>query len=339
MASTRGRLRIVPAICAAVMVAACLMAGPSQAATHVYPAKGGTFMGGPQGWLTTDASCNLALLCTAEGGYDGADGNPSGSYAANTTIGLNAVGLFKSTITVQSPDFTVTEAGDATLHLDRQFVPGALVDLAPEVTYTVTLIDRTSGKKTEAMEEKITAASPFTGKDAAVTVKAGDTYAISITALTASTVAGTGLIGGTTSLRYDNVALSVQGTGGAGAGGAGGGGGGVSSRQLQSLISGNGSLIGPAVLKGSKLTVKVRCPAKVGRTCKVALQGLLMKRKPATAVRRAAIRKGKTKRVVLKVKPKALAQVKMRKKLLFKETVRAGRAHATVYKRLKLIHR
>lgn len=336
MPSSRGRLRLVPAICAVALAAACLMAGPAQAASNTYPAKGGTFTGGPQGWLTTDASCNLAVLCTAEGGYDGADGNPPGSYAANTTIGVNAAGLFKSTITVQSPDFTVTEAGDATLHLDRQFVPGALVDLAPEVTYTVTLIDRTSGKKTEAMEEKIAAASPFTGKDAAVTVKAGDTYAISITALTASTVAGTGLIGGTTSLRYDNVALSVQGTGG---GGAGGGGGALSSRQLQSLISGNGSLIGPAVLKGSRLTVKVRCPAKVGRTCKVALQGLLKKHKPATAVRRAKIRKGKTKRVVLKVKPKALAKVKASKKLLFKETVRAGKTHATVYKRLKLIHR
>jgi hypothetical protein len=329
----------VPAICAAALAAVCLAAGPAQAATSVYPAKGGTFTGGPQGWLTTEASCNLAALCTAEGGYDGADGNPPGSYAANTTIELNAVGLFKSTITVQSPDFTVAEAGDATLHLDRQFVSGSLVDLAPEVTYTVTLLDRTSGKKTEAMEETISAASPFTGKDAAVTVKAGDTYAISVMAVTSSTVAGTGLTGGTTSLRYDNVALSVQGTGGGGPGGGAGGAGGVSSQQLQSLISGNGSLIGPAVLKGNRLTVKVRCPVKVGRTCGIGLQGLLQKRKPATAVRRAKVAKGKTKRVVLKVKPKALAKVKMRKKLLFKETVRAGKAHATVYKRLKLIHR
>lgn len=338
MPSSRGRLRLVPAICAAALAAACLAAGPAQAVTNVYPAKAGTFTGGPQGWLTTEASCNLAVLCTAEGAYDGADGNPPGSYAANTTIALNAVGLFKSTITVQSPDFTVAEAGDATLHLDRQFVSGSLVDLAPEVTYTVTLIDRTSGKKTEALEEKITAASPFTGKDAAVSVKAGDTYAISITAVTASTVAGTGLIGGTTSIRFDNVALSVQTTGAGGAGGAGNGGG-ISSQLLQSLISGTGSLIGPAVLKGNKLTVKVRCPAKIGRTCKVALRGLLAKRKPATAVRRAKILKGKTKRVVLKVKPKALAKVKARKKLLFKETVRAGKAHATVYKRLKLVHR
>ena len=49
------------------------------------------------------------------------------------------------------------------------------------------------------------------------------------------------------------------------------------------------------MLKGSKLTVKVRCP-KVGRPCRVALQGLLKKRKPATAVRRAKIRNGKTKK-------------------------------------------
>ncbi|HET7445817.1 MAG TPA: hypothetical protein VFJ57_14290 [Solirubrobacterales bacterium] len=340
MRSSRGRLGSVTTICAVVLMATVMTTGPAQAATNVYPAKGGTFTGGPQGWLTTDASCNVALLCTAEGGYDGADGNPPGSYALNTTIGLKVMSLFKSTITFQSPDFAVSEAGDATLHLDRQFVSGALVDLAPEVTYTVSLIDRTSGKTTEVMKETIaTPSSSFIGKDAAVSVKAGDTYALSIRAETGSTVAGTGLIGGTTSLRFDNVALSVQTTGGGGGNGSGNNGGAISSQQLQSLISGNGSLIGPAVLKGNKLTVKVRCPKKVGRPCKVALQGLLKKRKPATTVRRAKIRNGKTKKMVLKVKPRALPKVKMRKKLLFKETVRVGKAHATIYKRLKLVRR
>ena len=174
MRSSRGRLGSVTTICAVVLMATVLMTGPAQAATNVYPAKGGTFTGGPQGWLTTDASCNVALLCTAEGGYDGADGNPPGSYALNTTIGLKVMGLFKSTITFQSPDFAVAEAGDATLHLDRQFVSGALVDLAPEVTYTVNLIDRTSGKTTEVMKETVaTPSSSFIGKDAAVSVKAG----------------------------------------------------------------------------------------------------------------------------------------------------------------------
>ena len=43
--------------------------------------------------------------------------------------------------------------------------------------------------------------------------------------------------------------------------------------------------------------------------------------------------------MVLKVKPKAKAKVAKRKRLLFKERVRAGKAKATVYKRLKLIRR
>jgi hypothetical protein len=337
MLSSRGRQGFVAAVCSAALAAA-LFAAPAQAATNVYPAAAGTFTGGPQGWLTTEANCSVAVLCTAEGGYDGADGSPAGSYAVNTTIALNVATLFKSTVAFQSPDFTVAAAGDGTLHLDRQFVSGALVDLTPEVTYTVDLVDRTSGKKTEALTETITAASPFTGKDAAVTVKAGHTYAISVTAVTSSTVAGTGLIGGATSLRFDNVALSVETAGGSGGPGSGSGSA-LSNQQLQSLISGNGSLIGPAILRGNKILVKVRCPAKVGRTCKVTLQGLLKKRKPATAPRKATVRKGKTKRVVLKVKPKALAKVKAKKKLLFKETVRAGKAHATIYKRLKLVHR
>lgn len=143
------------------------------------------------------------------------------------------------------------------------------------------------------------------------------------------------MIGGTTSLRFDNVALTVQGA----AGGGSGAGGGLNDGQLRSLIAGAGSLIGPAVLKGKRLMVKVRCPKKVGRPCRIALQGLLAKRKPATAVRRAKVRNGKTKKLALKVKPKALAKVKARKKLLFKETVRAGKAQATVYKRLRLVRR
>jgi hypothetical protein len=319
-----------------------LVAGPAQAATNVYPAGEGTFTGGVQGWVVTDASCNVPLLCTAEGGYDGSDGNPPGSFAANTTIAANLLTLFKSTVTVQSPDFTVAGAGDGTLHLDRQFVSGALVNLAPQSNYTVNLIDRTTGTTTEVLTETIPAASAFTGKDHAVSVKAGHVYAISITAEISSTVVGAGLTG-TTSMRYDNVAVSVQTSGGGAGNGSGSGsgsGGGLTNAQLLSLISGNNtSLIGPATLKGNKLTVRTRCPAKVGRTCKIAVQGLLSRHKPATANRKVTVRKGKTKKAVLKVKPKALKKVAAKKRLLFKETVRAGKAHATVYKRLKLIRR
>jgi hypothetical protein len=320
-----------------------LSAGQARAATDVYPAGGGTFSGGAQGWEVTSASCNVAVLCSADGGYDGANGNPPGSLAANTTIGLNLLTLFKSTVTLQSPDFTVGANGDGTLHLDRQFTPGSLVDLAPAVTYDVTLLDRTTGARSEPLTEALDSASAFVGKDHAASVEAGHTYALSITVDTASSVTGTALLGGTTSLRFDNVALSVQtpGGGGAGGGGKGGSGGaggnGLSDASLLSLLQSSAG--GTAILKGNRIFVKRPCPAQVGRSCRLSIQGLLAKRKPATTKRTSKIAKGTTKTLVLKVKPKSRAKLLQRKRLLFKQTLKAGSAKATVYKRLKLIRR
>ncbi len=336
MRSTRGRLA---ASCCVAMAAACLVAGPAaQAATDTYPAGGGTFTGGPQGWQVTDASCNVPELCTASGGYDGGNGNPPGSFAANTTIALNLLTLFKSTVTLQSPDFTVISGGDATLHLDRQFAAGSAIDLAPELTYDVTLLDRTANDKSEPLTETLASEPEFVGKDRAVTVKQGHTYAIVITAQTSSTVVGTGLLSGTTSARFDNVSVTVQTASGGDGKGNGAAAGNLTDSRLAGLIQGGG-LIGPAVLRGNKVSVKVRCPKQVGRTCKVALTGMLTKRKPATTTRKVTVRKGKVKRVVLRVKPKARAKVAKSKRLLFKERVRAGTAKVTVYKRLKLVRR
>lgn len=313
----------------------CLAAGPAQAATDVYPAGGGTFSGGPQGWQVTEASCNVALLCTASGGYDPGDGNPPGSIAADTTVALNLLTLFKSAVTVQSPDFTVARNGAATFHLDRQFVAGSLVDLTPQATYVVTLIDRTADDKSEPLTETVADGPDFVGKDRAVTVKQGHTYAISIATETSSSVAGTGLLSGTTSARFDNVSVTVQSAGGGDGGGKGAGS--LTDARLAALMQ--NSLIGPAVLKGNRISVKVRCPKQVGHACRIALQGLLAKRKPATSVRKLKVRAGKVKRISLKVKPKARAKLATRKRLLFKEKVRAGGAKATVYKRLKLVRR
>ena len=66
---------------------------------------------------------------------------------------------------------------------------------------------------------------------------------------------------------------------------------------------------------------------------------MLKKKKAATSSRKSKVAKGKTKKFVLRVKPKAKAKVAKSKRLLFKETVRAGKAKAIVYKRLKLLHR
>lgn len=328
----------------ATLLLMLLGAGQARAAA-VYPPGAGTFSGGAQGWQVTDASCNVPILCSANGGYDGADGQPPGSVAANTSILLNLVGLFKSTVTLQSPDFTVADGGAATLHLDRQFAPASLVDLAPQSTYTVTLLDRTAERQSVPLTETISAASGFTGKDAAVSVAAGHVYAISITTETSSSVAATGLLAGATSTRFDNVSLSSGDAGGGGnnggngndggKGGNGAGGNGLSDRLLLSTIQGN--LTAPATLKGKSLFVKAKCPGKIGHACRVSLQGLLKKRSAATATRVVKVPSGKTKQIVLAVKPKARGKVGTRKKLLFKETVKAGGAKATLYKHLKLI--
>ena len=116
------------------------------------------------------------------------------------------------------------------------------------------------------------------------------------------------------------------------------GSGGVSSARLESLIR-SSSLVGPAVLKGNRLTVKAGCPKKVGTTCTLTLQGQLTKKKAATTARRARVKEGKRKQFALKVKPASLAKVKTKKKLLFKETVRAGKARATVWKSIKLVRK
>ena len=67
--------------------------------------------------------------------------------------------------------------------------------------------------------------------------------------------------------------------------------------------------------------------------------GLLKKRKPATAGRSAKVARGKTKRLVLKVKPRARGKIATRKRLLFKVRLRAGKSQATAFKRLRLLRR
>jgi hypothetical protein len=339
------RIRRMPAVCGLAVAAMLLLtAGQAQAAATVYPAGGSTFTGGAEGWQATTASCTVSLpaLCTADGGYDGANGNSPGSLAANTAFTVNLLSLFQATVTLQSPDFTVADGGSGTLRLERQFVPGDLINVSPQLTYTETLIDRTAGTQVTPLTETVTGASPFTAKNAAVPVIAGHTYAISISAVTSSTAVGTDLLlSAKTNARFDNVSLSAGG-GGVGGGGSGenggsGGGGNPSDSRLLSLI--DGSLVPPAALRGNKITVKAKCPARVGTTCRITLRGVLSKKKPATSSRKAKVARGKTKRFVLRVKPNGLKKVSQSKRLLFKETVRAGSAKATVYKRLKLVHR
>ncbi|MET0307041.1 MAG: hypothetical protein ABW196_12560 [Solirubrobacterales bacterium] len=323
-------------------------AGSALAATGTYPGGGSGFDEGSEGWSAGGVSCTPAeLLCSSEGVYDISAGNPPGSITARTTATLNVVSLFKGTVTWSSPQFTVPvePITDAEMRLESAFDSGGLVDVEPEGAYTVTLSDLTTGKSTEALSGELEGDTPFSAESAPVAVVGGHKYRLSIEAVTAQSTLALSLLSGTSNLRFDNVGLSVRSaSGGDGKGdgdgkkGSGSDSSSLSDGRLLSLLSGSGAAT-PAVLKGNRLFVKVGCPRKVGRACRIAAQGFLRKGKPATAKRMVKVAKGKSKRIALRVKPKAQPKVAKRKRLLVREKVRAGGAKATVYKSRKLIRR
>jgi len=347
MRLTRTRLHftvLLGALCAVLLASA----GSALAATTTtYPAGGSGFNESSEGWSAGASSCTPAeLLCSSEAAYDASTGNPPGSITARTTVTLNMVSLFKGTATWNSPQFTVpvVPITDAEMHLDRAFDPGGLVDVEPKGTYTVTLSDLSTGKSVTALSGEVAGESPFTADAAPVAVVGGHKYRLSIEAVTAQGAVALSLLSGTSNLRFDNVGLSVRSSSGGGDGKGGGkkGSGSDSSsltdRRLFSLLS-NGGISGPAVLKGNRLFVRVGCPRKVGHACRITAQGFLRRGKPATTKRMVKLGKGKGKRVVLRVKPKARPKVAKRKRLLVREKVRAGGAKATVYKSRKLIRK
>src|SRR5215218_4612207 len=89
---------------ACAMLAVSLLGSTARAA-DTYPAGAGQFNGGAEGWQVTEASCNVPVLCSADGGYEDGDGRPAGSVEAETNISLNLITLFRSTVVLQSPDF------------------------------------------------------------------------------------------------------------------------------------------------------------------------------------------------------------------------------------------
>lgn len=353
MCFKRGRPPLKRRSATIVAGAACavLLAGaaPGSAPAATYPGGGNGFDDGAEGWSASEVSCApAALLCTSDAAYDAAAGNPSGSIAASTTVTANLAGLFKGTATWNSPRFTVpVEAITAAqLHLDRAFSPGGLVDVRPKATFGVTLTDLTTGTSTAVLSGELgDEDKAFATASAPVAVVGGHTYRLVIATTTAQSTAALSALSGTTTLRFDNIGLAVQSaSAGKGDGGAAGDGSGSSSsslsdRRLLALLSGSGASAGPATLKGRRLFVKVGCPAKVGHACRITAQGLLARHRPATARRTVKVPKGGSKRIALRVKPRARGKVTKRKRLLFREKVHAGKAEATVYRQRKLIRR
>jgi hypothetical protein len=336
--------------------AALLILAVGQASAATYPSGGSSFTGGAEGWKVATKECKVlgllevALVCGTEGtGYDGTAGVPAGSFADKAQIPISAVGLLKAAYLDESPAFTAVAGGAGSLSLSRQFVPGGLISLTPTFTYSAYLVDKSTNTKQKAFTETLEAEAPFATKTGGVSLTAGDTYVVQIEAsTTASSVLG--LLTETAS-RLDNVLVTgpnstggeppgegpKNGDNGNNGGNGDEGAGGVSSARLESLLQ--SSLIGPAVLKGNKLTVEAKCPAKLNATCTLGITGMLSKKKAATTQRKAKVKKAKTKSFVLKVKPAALKKVKTKSKLLFKEQARVGKSKAIVYKTLKLVRK
>jgi hypothetical protein len=329
-----------------------ITAAPIAATAAVYPASGGTFGSDDEGWQATEASCNLSLggLCTASGSYDALEGNPPGSLAFETSVTLNLGGLFESIVVFESPDFTVAGGGAATMRVDRQFTPGGLLNLEPESTYTVSLIDRGTETPTEVLSEVLDEGdAAFAGREAAASVTAGHTYAISIEADTGSTTTGFGLLGSAVA-RFDNVALSVQeaaGGGGGGGGGSGGdggspgGGGGanstLSSDDLRTLVRRGAAA--SATIRGKRVFIRVRCPRRAQKPCRITAQGRIKGRVRVTRSHTVRVARGRSRIVALRVKPRFRETVSRRKRLLVVQKVRVGDVSTTFARSRALIQR
>ncbi len=332
------------------LAALLLAAAPASAATATYPAGGSGFATGAEGWSPGSASCSpIPLLCTPETSYESDVGNPPGSIAAKTSITLNLIDLFSGTEVWNSPQFTIPVGSvtGARVRLDRAFSPGGLIEVGPTATYTVTLKDLTAGTSSQPLSEKLSKSdTTFATRSGSASVVSGHTYQLSIESVTAQSTVALSLLSGTTALRFDNVGLEVETSGSGGGGGGGGGNGGgngsssskFSSRELSRLLS-SGATTVPAVLKGNRLFVKVSCPARIGRACHIRAQGLLTRKKVATAARTAKVAKGAGRQVVLKVKPKARQKLAKRKRILVRQVVKAGTTKATLYQQRKLIRR
>lgn len=340
-----------------------LLALPTVASATKYPpapdARG--FGGGVAGWESSasfDGVCLAPLLCpTATNAHQPSGGADGGGYIESDYLGVVGVTAVGGTTTAvwDSPAFTYEgaggkAAGNVTFAMDRRADVDQLLGVAGNsATFAVRLIDLSAGGESITLIPPMTLAGADSWTDVPQAtvdpsrLENGHDYRLRIA--TAYTTGTSVLVTGSSD--YDNVVLeaaSVAAGGKKGAGGRGKNDRGESDDATQRLVelvrqTSPGTAILTGKGKGRRLLVRVRCPRKASRNCRITAQGLLKKRKPATNRRTVKVRKGKAKLVVLKVKQKARSKVAKRKRLLVRQKVRAGRVTVTVVKSRKLIRR
>ena len=339
---------------AALAVGALCLAQAAPAAadqSSEYPADPAArdFTSSAGGWTSTssfDGSCIAPVLCpTITNAFvpaGGADGNGYITAAFTGVVGATAV-AGTSTSVWESPRFAYAGAAgedpnSVLLTMNRRAsVDQVLAVEGNSAEYTVQLSDVSAGGAGPTVMAPATLAGADTWRPVSsgaikpTLLNPGDDYRIRI--VTRYTTGTSILVTG--SADYDNVGLrAVRSTNG---NGGGGGRGSLRSKRLLALY--RSGIAGTAIVRGNRLFVKVSCPSKIGRSCRITAQGLLSRHRPATAKRTVKVGRGRSRQVVLRVKPKARRKVAKRRRLLVSEKVRAGQTSATVYKVRKLIRR
>ncbi|HWI96737.1 MAG TPA: hypothetical protein VNS60_11780 [Solirubrobacterales bacterium] len=356
--------RITLVIAATFAVTAMAFAAAADAAVSKYPPAAASrgFSGSATGWTASSSSdglCLPPLLCaTVANSFQETGGADGGGYIRSAYTGVAGASAVGGTTrgVWESPGFTYAGAagGEATainLSLDRRASVDQLLAVAGNsAEYTVRLIDLSEEGEalTLIAPTTLAGANSWTnvsrGSIDPESLTPGDEYRIQITS---SYTTGTSVLV-TGNADYDNVVLSAsdgsgrggkKGNGKGRGNGGGNGGGAFDSQRLEELL--RQSTPGTAVLssKGKKLFVRVKCPRKIGHACRTTAQGLLSKKRPATLKRTVRLHSGKSKLLVLRVKPKVRKQVAKRKRLLVRQKVRAGKATATILKSRRLIRR
>ncbi len=286
MSSARLRGLGIAAACLAVSAG---IARPRRAASKYPPdpaARG--FNGGAAGWQSStsfDGSCLAPLLCpAATNSFQPAGGADGGGFIRSAYSGVAGVMAVAGTTTAvwQSPPFSYEGVdGDASptvsFAMDRRASVGQLLAVAGNsADFAVRLVDVTGGGEASTL----VGPSTLAGADSWTAVRRGSIdpgqlaigheYRIQIT--TRYTTGTSVLVSGNAD--YDNVELSaVRGRRRR-----------RWERQRRRRLSDKrlGELVraatpATAILtgKGKRLLVRVKCPRKVGRTCRITAQGLL----------------------------------------------------------------
>jgi hemolysin type calcium-binding protein len=210
----------------ALLAALVSLAVVPAARAVTYPVKGGNgFAKGPEGWSGTATSCSPSLLCAESNAHSATHGNPPGSLVSRLDVLANGGELFQGQATWRSPSFDATTIGAGSLRYDRQIDTSGIVTLGPVTTVTPVLIDERTTSATTLGSETLSAAdSSFAGRVIPVakgTLTLGHRYHLELRSTTATSTAQAGVTG-SQSVRYDNVALSLDNEGPGGSSGSDG---------------------------------------------------------------------------------------------------------------------